>query len=273
MSDLAIVLGGGGGQELLLMPAETSDGQKTGFVWSASPGGDGFVRHVNYYGGWFYDYPYKRHYGARPALPKEVADALGLNKATPSREISKVDVVEYGEYPQTIAPEEVSEKLEKAFTTQKLQATGKKYTFDGEEYNAYKMPFSAKEYIEYQHNGKKYIRVEAKPCDNIFVLSNGHKPTPGEACWVEVQPIEWLRDPSGICVAKQALFAGVQFDNREHYDGDFAKTNMYKYLQDYFAKEIEPSRNINGPAAGGHAARIRQQQENAAQAAPLQQGV
>ncbi len=209
----------------------------------------GNVRAVSHHGDRDGDNPGKRYLGARPALPSSVASSIRLSEAKPSQKISGVDVVEYGEYPQTIATEEVSEKLEKALTTRKLQATGKKYTFDGEEYDAYDTPFSAKEYIEYQHNGKKYIRVEAKPYDEDSVLSNGHTPEAGEACWIEVKPIEWLRDPSGICVARQALFAGVQFDKNESYDGDFAKTDMKQYMDRYFSKEMAADRSVNVPPA------------------------
>ena len=168
------------------------------------------------------------------------------------RKISGVDVVEFGEYPQTIASESVNRDLEQSFSRGQLQTTGKKYTFDGEALDAYDKPFKAKEYAEYQHSGKRYIRVEAKPYggDNS-VLSNGKKPQAGEACWIEVQPIEWLKDPSGVMVARQALFAGVQFDKKQRYDGNFENTDMKQYLQNHFAKEMLAGRNVGTPAALG----------------------
>lgn len=120
MSDLAIVQGG------YMSTPKTSDGQRTGFVWSASSNGIGDVRTVSRNGDRYCGNPSGRYCGARPALPSSVTSSIRLSEAKPSRKISGVDVVEYGEYPQTIAPEEVSEKLEKALTTRKLQATGKK---------------------------------------------------------------------------------------------------------------------------------------------------
>ena len=45
-------------------------------------------------------------------------------------------------------------------------------------------------------------------------------------------------------VAKKCLFAGIQFDTKEKYDGDFSKTSMKHYLDTYFAKEIEPVTTI-----------------------------
>ena len=246
MSDLAIVLGGFMGRDT------TSDDQKTGFVWSASSSGNGDVRAVYDYGDRDSDNPDRRLCGARPALPSSVTSSIRLSEAKPSRKISGVDVVEYGEYPQTIAEENLTRELEQAFSKGQLQKTGKTYNFDSEKRDAYDKPFSAKEHAEYQHKGKRYVRVEAKPYgDDYSVLSNGKKPQTGEVHWVEVQPIEWLRDPSGICVARQALFAGVQFDKNKSYDGNFEKTDMKQYLQNYFAKEMEVGRSVGTPAALG----------------------
>jgi hypothetical protein len=247
MSDLAIVLGGPVGGS-----SKTSDNQLSAYVWSASSDAHGDVRTVSDNGDRGGSHPNQRLCGARPALPSSVASSIRLSEAKPSRKISGVDVVEYGEYPQTIAEENITRELEQAFSKAQLQKTGKTYTFDSEKRDANDTPFSAKEHAEYQHKGKRYIRVEAKPYggDNS-VLSNGKKPQAGEVYWTEVQPIEWLRDPSGICVAKQALFAGVQFDKKKSYDGNFEKTDMKQYLQSHFAKEMEAGRNVSVPAAIG----------------------
>jgi hypothetical protein len=143
MSDLAILLGG------YMITPKTRDGQRAGIIWSASSTQRGSVYTVYDNSVQRYNDPNERNLGARPALPSSVASSIRLSEAKPSRKISGVDVVEFGEYPQTIATEEVSEKLEKALTTRKLQATGKKYTFDGEEFDAYNTPFSAKEFIAF----------------------------------------------------------------------------------------------------------------------------
>jgi len=249
MSDLAIVLGG-----LMGSSAKTSDNQRSGFVWSASSDGGGSVRTVSFNGG-RYDYePLRRYDGARPALPSSVTSKIQTSEARLTREIGDVEVKEYGEYPQTIVDDTkpqgkaLKDELERLYQTNKLQATGKKYTFDGENYDAYKKPFKAKEYSEYQHNGKRYIRVEAQPRDKDSVLSNGRTPQAGENCWIEVQPIEWLVDPTGVWVARQALFSGVQFDRNNTYGGNFENTDMKHYLDTYFSKEMMANRNVGTPA-------------------------
>ena len=245
MSDLAIALGGYMGSD------KTSDNQRSGCVWSASSDGDGDVRYVRVGGDRNFWYPDRRLVGARPALPSSVASSIKPSEARLTQKISGVDVVEYGEYPQTIASESVNRELEQVFSRGQLLTTGKKYTFDGEAVNDHDKPFKAKEYAEYQHSGKRYIRVEAKPFDNDSVLSTGRKPQAGEACWIEVQPIEWLKDPSGVMVARQALFAGVQFDKKQRYDGNFENTDMKQYLQNHFAKEMQAGRNVGTPATLG----------------------
>ncbi len=246
MSDLAIVQGG-----IMGTGAKTSDDQLAGYLWSASSNGDGYVRTVRDEGDGNGYVPFNRIGGARPALPSSVASSIKPSEVRPTRKISGVQVVEYGEYPQTIAPQNVGRELEQSMKRGQLQRTGKKYTFDGEKLDAYDKPFKPEEYDEYQHNGKRYIRVKAQPYDNYSKLSNGRKPATGEPCWIEVKPIEWLKDPSGVMVARQALFSGVQFDRNNSYDGDFSETDMKQYLDKYFSKEMVAGRNVDAPEVVG----------------------
>ena len=242
MSDLAIVLGG-------LMGRDTRYGapQKSGYVWSASKGEYAHVRTVGYSSafnddGRFSHEPNGRCCGARPALPPSTMSKIRLTEAKP---IGDVQVVKYGEYPQTIAKDDAAKALN-GFSKDQLEKmkTGKQYTFDDAKSDAYETAFTPREYPEYQHSGKKYICVASKhvPSESGYkssLLSNGRLPKEGHACWIEVQPIEWLKDPSGWLVARQALFSGIRFDKKEYYYGDFDKTEMKHYLQNYFAKEIQ----------------------------------
>ncbi len=244
MSDLAIVLGGYMGAHF-----ETSDNQKAGAVWSASSKTLGYVRAVRYNGDRDFSHPNNRFIGARPALPSSVTSKIEASGASlPRKKIlnDTVDVVEYGEYPQTVAfatesKEEArkhTEALEAAYQSKTLQATGKIYTFDGEDREAEDKPFRAQPHEEYAFGGKRYIRVEAKPYNKYSVLSNGHTPNTGEACWIEVQPIEWLVDPSGVWVARQVLFSGVQLDIKKSYDGNFEATGMKSFLKNHFVRDM-----------------------------------
>ena len=155
-----------------------------------------------------------------------------------------VQICEYGAYPQTVAPKSVSQELEAQYQKNALKTTGKTYTFDSAELDAYSTGFTPRNCAEYSFAGKKYVRIEGKPYDSDSILSDGTSVQKGQAYWFEVQPIEWLMDPKGTWVARQALFAGIQFDTNSGYDGNFANTAMYNYLQTHFAKEMEAQRQF-----------------------------
>ena len=98
---------------------------------------------------------------------------------------------------------------------------------------------------EYEMDGKRYIRVLGRPSDSQYsTLSTREQVKDGKPYWVEVQPIEWLMDESGWMIAKKCLFAGIQFDTKKKYDGDFSKTFMKHYLDTYFAKEMMPIERV-----------------------------
>ena len=88
-------------------------------------------------------------------------------------------------------------------------------------------------------DGKRYIRVPGRPADDDSKLSTGEQVEEGKPYWVEVQPIEWLMDRSGTMVAKKCLFAGIQFDTKSSYDDDFSQTFIKRYLDGYFAGEMQ----------------------------------
>ena len=155
-----------------------------------------------------------------------------------------VQICEYGAYPQTVASKSVSQELEVQYQKNALKTTGKTYTFDSAELDAYNTGFTPRNCAEYSFAGKKYVRIEGKPFDEDSILSDGTSVQKGQAYWFEVQPIEWLMDPKGTWVARQALFAGIQFDTKDRYDGNFTDTAMYNYLQTHFAKEMEAQRQF-----------------------------
>ncbi|MEI3534977.1 MAG: hypothetical protein V8R11_07625 [Alphaproteobacteria bacterium] len=236
ISDAAIVLGACRGSR-----TKDSIGVPSGLAWSASSSEIGLVRTVDLNGSGLGINPNKREAAGRPALLFPATSAIRPNniKIITLQNGKTVQICEYGAYPQTVAPESISQELEVHYQKNTLKTTGKKYTFDSAEFDAWNIGFALRNSVEYIHKGKKYIRIEGKPFDGDSVLSDGTSVQKGQAYWFEVQPIEWLMDPKGTWVARQALFAGVQFDTKDRYDGNFANTAMYNYLQQYFAKEMQ----------------------------------
>ena len=236
ISDVAIALG-------TCMGSDAKDvvGVSSGVVWSASSGTYDYVRTVNLYGVTRNDNPSERLAAGRPAMPTSVTSLIRPNNMRAMRLANgkTVQICEYGAYPQTVAPKSVNQELEVQYQKNALKTTGKTYTFDLAELKAYNTGFIPQNCAEYRYKGKKYVRIKGEPYDGDSILSDGTKVEKGQAYWFEVQPIEWLMDPKGTWVARQALFAGIQFDTKAKYDGDFANTTMYNYLQQHFAKEMQ----------------------------------
>ena len=238
ISDVAIALGTGCGG--------TKDiaGVTSGCVWLASSS----FKHVCtvYKGSKYSHIPNKREIAGRPAMLASVTSKIRPdNVRTLTLPNGKtVQICEYGAYPQTVAPKDVSQELEVQYQKNALKTSGKTYTFDSAELDAYSTGFTPRNCAEYSFAGKKYVRIEGKPYDSDSILSDGTSVQKGQAYWFEVQPIEWLMDPKGTWVARQALFAGIQFDTDSSYDGNFANTAMYNYLQTHFAKEMEAQKEF-----------------------------
>ncbi len=236
-TDLTAILGG----VMNSTGTKISEGETPCASWSASSYGDGGVRCVDCEGDGDWMDAEGRFISARPALPPSEASKISPSIA---RAIAGIRVAEYGEYPQTVADERTSEKLERLHDSRSLRPTGKNYTFDSVGLTDYDTPFKATSFSEYEMDGKRYIRVLGRPYDAYSKLSTGEQVEEGKPYWVEVQPIEWLMDRSGTMVAKKCLFAGIQFDTKDSYDGDFSKTFMKHYLDTYFAKEMEPIERV-----------------------------
>ena len=241
ISDVAIALG-----TMMGSGTKNSAGVASGVVWSASSVDYEDVRTVGYSGVKVTMDPDMRKAAGCPALPFSATSLIRPDNAKTMRLANNktVQICEYGAYPQTVAPKSVSQELEAQYQKNALKTTGKNYTFDSVELDAYSTGFTPRNCEEYMFNGKRYVRIKGKPYDRNSVMSDGTSVQKGQAYWFEVQPIEWLMDPKGTWVARQALFAGIQFDTDSSYDGNFANTAMYNYLQTHFAKEMEAQRQF-----------------------------
>ena len=241
ISDVAIALG-----TMMGSGTKNSAGVASGLAWSMSSFNYGFVRTVDFLSDLSSINPTSDQAAGCPALPFSATSLIRPDNAKTMRLANNktVQICEYGAYPQTVAPKSVSQELEAQYQKHTLKTTGKTYTFDSAELDAYSTGFTPRNCAEYSFAGKKYVRIEGKPYDSDSILSDGTSVQKGQAYWFEVQPIEWLMDPKGTWVARQALFAGIQFDTDSSYDGNFANTAMYNYLQTHFAKEMEVQRQF-----------------------------
>lgn len=235
-TDLTIALGGWG------IGYQLPDGTHSCAVWTASRDDYGGVLVDHYDGEQRWGSPYGRSLAARPALPPSATSAIGSRKAATG---GGLGTQYYGEYPQTIVSWADADVLEMAYQAQTLQKTGNVYTFDNTPIkNAEQKPFVPTEYPEYERQGTRYIRINARPADTDTVFSNGHKPVKGDVYWFKVEPIEWMVDASGWWVSRRALFAGIQFNPSDSYDGNFNATFIKKYMDKYFVPQMQQSMNM-----------------------------
>ena len=240
ITDFAILLGG-----YVSDCCCTSEGNSrkdyTGSWWTKSSVGNNDMVVVDEYGDNDWSVIYERLDGARPVLPYSSISSLCSNKMTNEFGILEV---EYGEYPQEIVSEDFARTLERVYSFGAMNQTGKTYTTDIGTRENYGIEFIPKKHIEYEYYGKKYIRIIAT--QNIGeILSDGSKIEKGKSYWIEVKPIKWLVDEkNNFAVIKNLILSGIQFDNREDYKGDFENTNIKKYLDTYFSKEIIPSNKL-----------------------------
>ena len=236
ITDFSILLGG------YASNYHTTEGNsmknRTGFWWTITPcEGDARVVSQNAHKDW--DYVNSRTGGARPVLPYSSISSISSNEV---RRANGILEVEYGEYPQTIVSEKFARILERAYSNKTINQTGKSYTTDSVYHHETKIPFLARTHIEYEYNGRKYIRFVGDSNCSGKILSDGRIIKKGDAYWVEVEPIKWLIDEkNNIALSKKLIFSGVQFNISRDYIGDFSRTDIKEFMDKYFSKDIIPS--------------------------------
>ena len=220
---------------------------RPGYYWTKSDDGDNDVLVVGVLGRRCEYGVYARDAGVRPALPFSSSSSIPTNGESGKRARDGILEVEYGYYPQKAVVKNMQEKLEKAYKSGTISKTKNSYTTDSRKYNAYYEKFLAKQHEEYEYNGKRYVRVEANFLDfeaDEFQLSNGESYRNGDNVWVEVQPVKWLVDERAkVMITDKLIFSGVQFNRESNYHTeDFDKTDIKKFMDYYFSKELEQSR-------------------------------
>ena len=163
-------------------------------------------------------------------------------------------MVTYGEYPQYVVNSEIKEILDKKYEEKSLIETGKTYTFYDPCIDFYDPDLSEyveQDLIEYEYNGKKYIRfVGLSDIKCSGRLSNKEKLKEDAIYWVEVEPVRWYVDmDNDIAISEKVLFSGVQYysyvDKKD--PGDdliYSTSTIKKYLEKYFSKDIVSNKNM-----------------------------
>ena len=237
ISDFAILLG-----------AYVSDGYhvaddrslkgRTGWWYLSSSDGNGDVRDVGRDGAHNLTPAGRRSGAVRPALPYSNISDISPNGVRGREGFLEV---EYGEYPQYVVDTSLARTLESNFSAGRIKKTGKTYTTDSRKWNENSSPFRAKEHDEYEYNGKRYIRTKYINAYS-YKLSNGQTYNEGDTVWLEVSPLKWIVDERArLLVSKTCIASGLRFCNDGQYRDNFKSTEMYQYLNTYFARDMVPS--------------------------------
>ena len=179
--------------------------------------------------------------GLRPAINYS---AIYQESSNIERDDDNQVELEYGEYPQMLAGVDVSKELEEKFLNNNLRETGKIYTTDSKK-GLLDGGFKPMEHREYWYKGKKYVRVVNQSEYKNMCLSNGELIKEDQAYWIEVQPVKWLVDEKkNVAATKNVLLSGISYDVQKTVKKTFEETFIKKYLDNYFRKEIRPSKPL-----------------------------
>ena len=243
VTDFAILLGASVDENNHIDNDSSLEG-RTGWYWTKSNIGASYACAVNSNSASSFKAVIRRDGGARPALP--FSEESPINVESWKRARDGILEVKYGYYPQKAASKDMQERLEEEYESGRLSKTKNSYTTDSRKFYDFIGKFFAKQHQEYEYNGKRYVRIEANfntSLNSTIILSNGESYENGDNVWVEVQPVKWLVDEKAIVMlAEKIIFAGVQFNHTGGYHTkDFDKTDIKKFIDTYFAKDLEQS--------------------------------
>ena len=242
ITDFSILLGGYVSDSYI--SEENSREEHTSWWWTKSIYDSMSMRIVDSDGYKSWEDNCKRYGGARPAIPYS---SISNDSANAVRGKNGILEVEYGEYPQTIVSEDFAETLERAYLDRTINQTGKNYATDSVSYGwrDEDIKLGVITHIEYEYNGRKYIRLEADSNCKGKVLSDGRKIQYHDIYWVEVEPIKWMIDErTNIALSKKIIFSGVQFSRKKRYIGDFNRSDIKRFMDECFSKDIIPSMDL-----------------------------
>ena len=220
-----------------------------------------------------------RNVGVCPALSSDIVNKIkkkGLHTKKETEDITSQTIF-FGEYPQTLANQQTSKFLEKAYQQKRLMPTGKQYTFNTigkvhderdnlwpyasgqdrvslasysdvkkEELCCNPVVYAVQSHDEFEFLGEKYVRLMPRVFDETFILSNKQdlklNSFHTQHYWVKVEPIEWLEDTKGNWLSKRVLLGGIPV-RHELYRWDAPYTFVGRFLKKHFMQDIMPTHN------------------------------
>ncbi len=196
--------------------------------------------------GWYLGYlcVHERYVGVRPALSFSSIDEISTNGVSGGKKLNDrfIEIESKLLYAQNAPIKRIQNELNSKFQSiEILPISGKCYTTDSSKIYEYGQEFSPKSNDIYQYNGKLYTRAVVNSCKDgeKFQLSNGEYYKNGDTVWIEVSPVKgvWDKEKKRF-IPYNILMGGVPFDHTGYYPEDFKKSDIGKYLNEYFIKEL-----------------------------------
>ncbi len=214
----------------LLTGAAVSSRSSQGYCWTKNHSlGTGRVMVISSSGQISSKDAFSRHGVIRPIiLPGEITQTILAN------EEEKDGIISFGYYPQDVVSSSFAEKLEKLFVSNQLKSTNHFYTIDARPFDDEESSFVPCRLMEYEYQGRKFIRVKSNYASNNVTLSDQQKHKNHFFEWVEVSPVTWIVDhESGALIAEKGLLSGISFHSEKDYQGDFSNTNLQSFFDQF----------------------------------------
>ena len=246
ITDFAIALGGFVSRWKRIDSDDSLKG-RTGFYWTKSDDGDNDALAVFESGTWSYIRVKDCSGGGRPACAFSSINTIPTNGVSGKFETDKdgVKFVYDGYYPQTAPEKDIQAELNRLSGLAEWNRNNRIPEVcevpDIIDYDSKTIKY--KKIDGYRYNGKIYVRM--KPMQNEQ-LSNGERYSTSDSVWFEVEPIKRLISEQGkITIPEKIIFAGVPFNFTSDYKTEnFAKTDIYKFTNDIWAKDVERLKSI-----------------------------
>ena len=165
-------------------------------------------------------------------------DNLDINKYVVNTN-GDIKIIKYGMYPQDVVGDAyIDFILSEQRRCDALRETGYTYTINGSRGNY----FTPQKLKVYTYENNQYVDVPIKHIyrDNDFLyLSDGSPLRDNESVFIKVSPVTWYVDElKKILISEKLLIANIPFSLDKNYDGNFEKTFIYEFINNYIKPEM-----------------------------------
>lgn len=187
-------------------------------------------------------------YGVRPVT--KLTEDIARN-AKIIYENSKTINLEYGEFPQNVTSEDLSTQLNEQIASYEFPSNVKRYLpiityYNPENPVNYKIDRIKLPYKEYVIDENKFIlMITSKDFLSVnSILNDKTKVIKDQNYWLEIKPIKWTYyKDMDLMISDNVLFTGeMSMDKIKDYAYFYEDTDIYKYLDETFSRNIIPSK-------------------------------